>query len=106
VLGTSAAGCTGTTSLSFTAENCNLVGLNSIDNTRLQAFPNPFQAVLNLKATSGFVRILNVLGQPVFEASIKEFLAINTETWPKGSYLVQVLGEAQEINQAFTIVKP
>lgn len=104
--GTTLAGCTGTASISFTANNCNLVGIEHSSAEPLNVFPNPFQNQLHIKGQTGYIRVINMLGQIICNTTLQDALIINTENWSKGHYTIQVLGENQEVLNATSVVKP
>lgn len=105
-VGTTTAGCTGTANISFTANNCNLVGLAAPGLSALHVFPNPFQNELHIEGSVGFVKVTNMLGQILLYEALHNGLTINTENWSKGPYTIQILGETHEVLQSSSVVKP
>jgi hypothetical protein len=104
--GTTSAGCTGTASISFTANNCNLVGIAALASNPIQVFPNPFQNELHIDGHEGYVKVINTLGQIVFYESFHRALNINTENWSKGAYTIQILGASREVLHSNSVIKP
>ena len=74
-------------------ESGNKNSSESLNIESLGIYPNPFSDVLNLEVEEGstMVQILDMQGRKVQEQSITErSVTINTETLPKGIYMLQV----------------
>ena len=81
---------------------CDSLDINDPDAKPLQRtaplaliYPNPAEdkvyVLLNYPDVAGFVRVFNMAGQLLFEATNEEqFISIPVNDWPAGTYVVQV----------------
>jgi len=85
--------------------NCIFVGINDYDvKIEILIYPNPGFNTFKIKCINcntgqKKIRIRNLLGQTIFEGEIINELSVNTSTWGKGIYIVQLEGKASIITQ-------
>jgi hypothetical protein len=83
------------------------IGLaESLNANDFSAFPNPFNQTLELEwersqADALVIKVSNSSGQVVFNESISNTgkLRIDTQSWPKGMYLVQFDSDANQVTK-------
>jgi hypothetical protein len=83
---------------------------NSGQNLELKVYPNPANNLFTLDFSSAgdfLVRIYNSTGKKVFETSITEskHYEINSSSWPTGTYVISVIGNAQHFVSKINIIK-
>jgi len=83
---------------------------NFDQNVELKVYPNPANNHFTLDFSSAgdfLVRIYNSTGKKVFETSITEskHYEINSSSWPTGTYVISVIGNAQHFVSKINILK-
>ncbi len=99
-----------TTNQVIRLEPVNFVGVEEIEFSNISIYPNPTNSVVNIDFNSGATEnnsllIYNALGETIYK--IERFdeskIQINTSTWSKGVYTVQVRSLNKNINQKLII---
>jgi hypothetical protein len=95
---TDANGCSNSDTSAITVDLCTGVAA-SIEQNKIEAFPNPFLDKLTLQCHASLLnselRIYDLLGQEVFASRItKERFEIDVNVLPPGAYLVKISGDA------------
>lgn len=97
--------CTDSSSQTINVPDFSSIDIQSASN--FNTYPNPFKEVLNINSTGVLksVKVLNSIGQLVFETKDNEeqSLKIDTKDWQKGIYFVYLESETEQIH--FKVVK-
>jgi len=108
-IGTSSAGCSGTTTISLVVSPCTGIADNSvIDMAGVNVYPNPGSGILNIKLTAiskdANIQILNLVGQVLINQAPKtDHTVINLTDYPAGVYFVKVSQSGKQ--QTVKIIK-
>jgi hypothetical protein len=84
-----------------------LVGMpKAVDNEQLVLSPNPANNTVKLDIKSGnyHLRVLNTVGQTIFEQNTEGSLSVDVSTWTNGIYLFEVTNKATNKRQRSKIV--
>lgn len=76
-----------------------LVGLDELNPTALQVFPNPVQNELTIKGKSGFLTISDLTGRIVFEAQHSEWTKVDFSEFKPSCYQVTLTSNGQTYTQ-------
>lgn len=75
--------------------------------TAVSVYPNPFTDYINVKGLDGeTIRVVNMNGQVIYSivSNNENELRINTDSWPKGIYLVNLISKSGNV-KIFKIIK-
>lgn len=97
---------------SFSYSSLVEIQMNDVAHFSLDVFPNPVATQLNIDWTSAstpeVVRVLNNLGQVVYQANlqmegISQHIELNVESWTPGTYYLQMENETQMISEKIIV---
>jgi hypothetical protein len=79
---------------------------SKLDSDKLTIYPNPANETVKLDIESGnyTLKVLNTVGQTIFEQNTEGSLSVNTATWTNGIYLFEVTNKATNERQRSKIV--
>lgn len=85
-----------------TVAYCSTVGLNEVLSNRyaIKIFPNPTTGIINMLPSSlvTHIKIINSLGQLVYETDFIENQTLNIQSFPSGIYFLQLFNKKEIIN--------
>ena len=105
VSGTSAAGCVKTFTNGLVVVVCTGIANNTIENTNVAIFPNPFTNEVTISGVNGLVEVINTLGQVVLTTTVSETETINTTSLAKGVYFIKVKNADSKLVKTIKVIK-
>jgi hypothetical protein len=103
--GTTTLGCQGTGAVAISVSDCVGIKAQSTGDLDLAVYPNPFQDVLKISGFKGGLKIYNALGQLVFSQEIQYDETINTSSFTKGAYSIQLKSRSGEASKTIKLMK-
>jgi Domain of unknown function (DUF2436). len=86
----------------------NSTGLNELEDTQVNVYPNPANSTLYVNATSNInkIEVFNMLGQNVMTVAVNDNNAsINTSNLSTGMYMLKLHTDNGVVNQKFTVAR-